>query len=255
MSDDDTQAELKNVDEIDDRFELFLKVIEKLDPFSASTEAVIRKAIAEAGLEVEIPTVVFQLQRALYEESDRGCVLMGAAFLESELGEVLRSHFVDDPQAAIDFLGRQGAGSSFSARVELCYLLGLIGPAARRDLNLIRKIRNAFAHDPFRVSFTDQAVAARSAQLKHDLFSITEGPRTRFIRSVMGIAGVIEASRKTAKRSQKGLDAPLTDPSLLKRAEKARQVLSSAKRVNDARVIDELARMLVELAEGCLKRS
>ena len=48
----------------------------------------------------------------------------------------------------------------------MAYAMGLIGPISRRDLDLIRLLRNEFAHSRISFGFTAPAVAAVCAQLK-----------------------------------------------------------------------------------------
>lgn len=68
-------------------------------------------------------------------ETDRGCALMAAEYLSNQLGELLRAYFVDDAEACDSVLeGGNATLSTFSARIDLAYLLGLVGPAARREL-------------------------------------------------------------------------------------------------------------------------
>jgi DNA-binding MltR family transcriptional regulator len=49
--------------------------------------------------------------------------------------------------------------SSFSAKIQVAYAIGLIGPKATHDLDRIREIRNAFAHAKVSITFDTDAVA------------------------------------------------------------------------------------------------
>jgi DNA-binding MltR family transcriptional regulator len=75
--------------------------------------------------------------------------------------ELLRTFFVDDPKAVDDMLEGPGAMSSFGVRIELAFLLGLITSRERRMLNLIRKIRNDFAHSSKYISFSQSPIKER----------------------------------------------------------------------------------------------
>ena len=79
-------------------------------------------------------------------ESDRGAALLAAAFLDDVLDLMLRSAFVDDADTSDKLLGPGRALESFGSRAHLAYLLGLLGPDIYADINLIREIRNEFAH-------------------------------------------------------------------------------------------------------------
>lgn len=82
----------------------------------------------------------------LSKESDRGLVLVGAAFVDTLLEELLTKYFVDDSENSKALLDNMGALSTFSSRIRLAYALGLISKDDFIDLNLLRKIRNDCAH-------------------------------------------------------------------------------------------------------------
>jgi DNA-binding MltR family transcriptional regulator len=91
------------------------------------------------------------------QESDRGCVIFCAAMLEDELESLLRANCRQDPGAAkkiVDPLFRgYGPFSTFSAKIQVSYALGLIPEYVYKALDLIRKLRNDFAHEKAAVSF------------------------------------------------------------------------------------------------------
>src|SRR5438876_8972547 len=89
---------------------------------------------------------VFEFRQSLSDESDRGCALMAAAYLDAELDRLLRKYCVNNPNVQNDIFGSSRPLGTFSSRIDMCYLLGLLGPNAHRDLHLIRRVRNEFAH-------------------------------------------------------------------------------------------------------------
>jgi hypothetical protein len=96
-----------------------------------------------------------QEDRAAYEafmndfarESDRAAVVLGAAKLDQQLYQLLQKVLLSNPNATDELLDGDAPLSTFSARINLCYRLGLIDRALARALNLIRRIRNSFAHE------------------------------------------------------------------------------------------------------------
>lgn len=80
---------------------------------------------------------VMQFRSSLSPETDRGCALMAASFLDSELGDLLRSYVVDDRSVADEVFGQAKPLGTFSSRIDAAYLLGLISANARRDLHLL----------------------------------------------------------------------------------------------------------------------
>jgi DNA-binding MltR family transcriptional regulator len=79
-------------------------------------------------------------------ESDRACAVLGAAFLDEQLRSLLESFFVDDQRKVKELFYQSGPLASFSSRTSLAYVLGFLSPSEVHDLDLIRKIRNDFAH-------------------------------------------------------------------------------------------------------------
>lgn len=87
-------------------------------------------------------------------------------------------------------LDNNGPLTTFSSRIELSYLLGLIGEQTRRDLNLIRKIRNEFAHTSNPISFETESIRNRCLELHFDPSEETR-TRQKFTRVVLGVLAII----------------------------------------------------------------
>jgi len=137
-------------------------------------------------------------------ESDRAAVVLGAAKLDLQLYQILQKVLLPNPSATDDLLDSDAPLSTFSARINLCYRLGLIDRALTRTLHLIRRIRNSFAHE---ISGSDLASGAHRDRIKeliapfigvedYELYKKTnrekwkfeEGPRLDF-RIVLAVAG------------------------------------------------------------------
>jgi DNA-binding MltR family transcriptional regulator len=136
---------------------------------------------------------VCAFREALTPETDRGCALMGAAYLDVELERLLTRHFVNEPAVVKEVLGQNRPLGSFSSRIDICYLLGLLGKKTHRDLHLIRKIRNDFAHQHKPITFAEQAIASRCNEFYHDGLNAGVTPRERYTRTVLGVLAAIHA--------------------------------------------------------------
>ncbi len=94
---------------------------------------------------------------AVQQESDRGCVIVCAALLEDDLEKLLRAHCQQDANVVkhfVDPLFRVYAPfSTFSAKIQVSYAMGLIRKQTHTTLDLIRRVRNDFAHERKSVSF------------------------------------------------------------------------------------------------------
>ena len=62
----------------------------------------------------------------------------------------------------------------------------------RRDLDLIRKIRNDFAHSAENLSFENQKVASRCKELSYTYHEYDQRPRAHFTAAACGILGTIQ---------------------------------------------------------------
>ncbi|WP_368576014.1 transcriptional regulator [Acinetobacter baumannii] len=91
--------------------------------------------------------------RSLDRESDRGLPLISAAVIEEKLHDTLKA-FLSDVSASKKILNDFNAPlGTFSSKIDTCYALGLIDEFEYKEINLIRKIRNEFAHTVYDASF------------------------------------------------------------------------------------------------------
>jgi hypothetical protein len=81
-------------------------------------------------------------------ESDRAIVVLTAARLDYQLQRVLERYLLPSVSKTDEFFESQGPASTFSNRIILAFRLGLIDKLFAKSLNLIRRIRNDFAHEP-----------------------------------------------------------------------------------------------------------
>jgi len=133
---------------------------------------------------------VREFRRMLDYESHRGCALAAAAFLDERLRQLLCASFV--PDCVEELLeGATAPLGTFSARILAAQALGLLPPKAARDLNLIRKIRNEFAHNLACGSFEVPEVTSRCRELYY-CFSNPQRPRSRFTNATTGILAIID---------------------------------------------------------------
>jgi hypothetical protein len=80
-------------------------------------------------------------------ESDRAAVILGAAKLDYILYQCLMKYLIPNPVSTDELLEGDAPLSTFSAKINLVYRLGLIDAEFARALHLIRRIRNSFAHE------------------------------------------------------------------------------------------------------------
>src|SRR5574341_2026101 len=95
-----------------------------------------------------------------YQESDRAVAILATSYLEVLLEKLLRTKLIRNRVVNRLFTGN-GPLASLSARIDICYALGLMPDYVLQDLTLIRRIRNHFAHHLNEASFQDEAVINR----------------------------------------------------------------------------------------------
>src|SRR5712664_174322 len=102
---------------------------------------------------VEGPPTDFEFLRSmhLHNESDRGFALLAAAWIDDSIEDVIRSRFIANKRAADELLTGDAPLATFSSRIKLLYCLGIVTDNEKQDLNIIRAIRNLFAHQQGRV--------------------------------------------------------------------------------------------------------
>jgi hypothetical protein len=104
----------------------------------------------------------------MLEERGRGAVLVGVARVDAALEHLLQA--VMSPATAKSdglFLPERPLGS-IGAKVALASRLGLIDNSVERALNVLRKLRNAFAHSAESASLGDPAHSSRLAEVYAD---------------------------------------------------------------------------------------
>lgn len=127
------------------------------------------------------------------DESDRSLAIIGAALLDEQLAELLASFFVENDKNTKSLLSPNGPIGAFGVRVGLSYALGLIDTPTYRDLRLIQKIRNRFAHVSTDIDFTDNKIQGMCASLEipqwvGDPEDVDpDSPRGKYFSGVRGI--------------------------------------------------------------------
>jgi DNA-binding MltR family transcriptional regulator len=135
---------------------------------------------------------VFEFRRSLSEETDRGCVLMAAAFLDDRLRVLIQSFLIQDAKVQKQVFDMNGALGAFSSRIDFAFLLGLIPQAAHGDLHLLRKIRNEFAHNSAPIKLVDEPIKSICANLKLHTLSAKYRPRAKVTRVLMALLVIID---------------------------------------------------------------
>ena len=137
---------------------------------------------------------------------------MGATFLDILLEHILRAFLVDNEKEVSKLLRPDQPLGTFSGKITMVYCLGLIYKPVRDDLNLVRKIRNEFAHNLY-ASFEDEKIKSWCSGLKwHQIAYVANPPSAATARSLFQVGanqlvcylnGVVSIARMQKRRDDK----------------------------------------------------
>lgn len=122
-------------------------------------------------------------------ESDRAVAIVGAAWIEEALSDSITSFLQahDDSHRRL-FKGNAPLGT-FSSKIDLSRLLGIISDTIWADLHRVRDIRNEFAHhiahktDNTRLTFAAGHIADKCLALRCVAHEGHTDPRTAYTRA------------------------------------------------------------------------
>lgn len=120
------------------------------------------------------------LMEEFQKETDRGAVILVATLFDLALDSLLRNYFVPISSSSDDLFDSANAPlSTFSAKISLAFRLSLISQKFARDMHLIRKIRNEFAHSIQDCNFQQTKVISRIEELRKSSGIIDKNPTIR----------------------------------------------------------------------------
>jgi hypothetical protein len=131
---------------------------------SASKELSLSDFAKLSPSENELDAVWSEIDR----QSHRAAAVLGGAMVEDALQFAIQAHFVmlskTDKKKLFEY---PAPLSSFDAKIRIGYAVGLYGPVVRNDLNLIRRVRNGFAHAKKPISFETLQVVREIEKVKY----------------------------------------------------------------------------------------
>ncbi|MDN7899788.1 MltR family transcriptional regulator [Burkholderia cepacia] len=120
----------------------------------------------------------------IQEQDDQAMVLSLATFLEDTLGRLLLAYF-RSCKATKDLVeGFNAPLGTFGSRIKSVYAFGLVTDDQFKDMEILRKVRNHFAHNWEDISFERNDIQALIGQLSGytvDHKPIEGGPREKLL--------------------------------------------------------------------------
>ena len=114
------------------------------------------QSLSLSKLEASFAPKVF---REIQEASDRTAAILAATSVQSTLREYIIVHLArKEPESTAPLLERDGALATFFAKIHLAFAMGLISKVDVGDLEIIRRVRNVFAHSVLPLDFADDTI-------------------------------------------------------------------------------------------------
>lgn len=135
------------------------------------------------------------------ESSERNAVLLAGAAFEVLLERILLVYLRDDTANSKRLV--EGALGRFATKIQACFCLGLISDDEFHDLNVIKEVRNSFAHNIFDCNFSNPDVSKIISSMvvgrKANAFPETAGVRIYFNICVLTLDALLNTRLKNTK--------------------------------------------------------
>jgi hypothetical protein len=100
------------------------------------------------------------------DTDDRAAAILAATFVETSLIGPIAIITGNEAEIEKHFWKRRGRWSNFDSRIKEATNLGIVGPQTTSNLDIIRLVRNAFAHSLSEIEFTTPEVERACSVLK-----------------------------------------------------------------------------------------
>lgn len=128
-----------------------------------------------------------KFRSTLSKETDRGCALFASSYLEKALSDLIYCALAYDKDIEKDLFSGTSPLATFSSRIKIAYYLGKISKIERRDLELIRKIRNEFAHSVDPIDFETHKINSQCGELSFSYHHKSHRGKGHFTAACTGL--------------------------------------------------------------------
>ena len=104
-------------------------------------------------------------KREFYSDSPRAMIILSAAIAELAVADAIQ-RFMKPNSETKELFDFDAPIGTFSAKVSVAFALNIFGATTKHDLDLIRALRNGFAHTRHPLAFTTPAVAGVCEHLR-----------------------------------------------------------------------------------------
>jgi hypothetical protein len=165
-----------------------------------------KKSLRALQQRVPTPDEYQAAWQEVFDAPARAAVIVAAALIERKLKELILGQLAPGlDKGDKDLFGPMKPLSSFSAKIRLGYGLRLYGDRTYHDLDLLREMRNLFAHGPLSMDFNTPEVKNEIEKFYCHSRNVPD-PRQRFVSVATLLISHLALRQKDAKQGVKGLD-------------------------------------------------
>ena len=143
------------------------------------------------------------------DETDRGAAVLAGSMVENALGQFLSRYCSAhaDKDTVKRLFNSTGPINSFGQRILVARAFGLIDNKRHKQLELIKDIRNHFAHHPLNAAFEDEHVRVLAKQIDFNSLLALDPETQR--RGVLKTCYLVACAHHSAKLMGLGKDLEL----------------------------------------------
>jgi hypothetical protein len=132
-----------------------------------------KKAIDAHGFDA---SDLVEISKKISNESMTAKVIVFGSYIEEKTIDLMKLHLerFNSKEEEDCIFGFNGPLGSFSSRINMAYYLGWLSEKERKNLHSFRKIRNAFAHEAYKISPSDPKIASKISNISIDIYKEIE---------------------------------------------------------------------------------
>jgi hypothetical protein len=135
-----------------------------------------RKKNVQDELEFKIDDM-FHLESAIsqvFNGDERTIGVLGGSLVDNSLEYALKFHFAGDQKTIDSLFSISNQLGTFSSRINLSFAMGIVGSITHKNMDAIREVRNAFAHQILMISHISSENKSSTLELKPVSFRTRE---------------------------------------------------------------------------------
>lgn len=146
-------------------------------------------------------SIIFRIKEELKKESDRGCALVSAAYIEAELKKMISSFLVEMSSSETkEIFSFNGPIGTFSSKIKLAYSMGLISKDISFSIDQLRAIRNICAHLEKPFDFDKENIKAHIKNMTTSIDKSFSSLREELIEKILVIIATLHFHRVNIHR-------------------------------------------------------